>query len=351
MSPSKGGESRLIPDLLSSDALTKMIQPKPEIDVLDELRTVLKIEIEGLQSVLENLNGDFVRAVELIASCQGQIFLTGVGKSGIIARKIASTFRSTGTVASFLHPTEALHGDFGMVRSQDLVIALGKTGESAELNSLLRVVRKSGTMIVAMTANMDSAMAGLADLVLELKVLREACPLNLAPTTSTTAMLAAGDALAVALMKLKNVSAEDFARHHPGGQIGRRLLLLVRDVMRKGAENPTISFRGSSREMLYRITSFRVGAISVVADDGRLLGLVTDYDVRRALESERNVLEMSIEEIMNPSPIVVFEDTKAVEVLDLMRLRQKPTAVLPVVDRENRAVGMIHLHDLISAGL
>jgi arabinose-5-phosphate isomerase len=327
------------------------VQPKPKIDVLGELRAVLQIEIEGLQSVLENLNGDFVRAVELIASCTGQVFLTGIGKSGIIAGKIASTFRSTGTIASFLHPTEALHGDFGVVRSQDLVIALGKTGESAELNALLRIVRKAGTNIIAMTANTDSAMAGLADLVLELKIPREACPLNLAPTTSTTAMLAAGDALAVALMKVKNISAEDFARHHPGGQIGRRLLLLVKDVMRKGDENPTISHRSSSREMLYRITAFRVGAISVIDDDGRLLGLVTDYDVRRALESERNVLEMSIDQIMNASPIVVFEHTKAIEVLDLMRLRKKPTAVLPVVDREHRAVGMVHLHDLISAGL
>ena len=194
-------------------------------------------------------------------------------------------------------------------------------------------------------------MAALSDLVLDLRIPREACPLNLAPTASTTAALAVGDALAVALMKLNETSREDFARRHPGGQLGARLLLTVADVMRKGEENPVVRVDQSVKEMLVRITGFRVGAVSVIDEEGRLLGLVTDYDIRRALESEHSFFSKLITEIMNSNPETVFEDEKAIAALEAMRRRQKPTAVLPVINRDRIAVGMLHLHDLLAAGL
>lgn len=324
---------------------------RKQIDIAEEIRTVIAIEIEALESIRSNVNSSFTKVVELIAACTGQVVVTGIGKSGIIANKIAATFRSTGTPAIFLHASEALHGDIGMIGANDIVLAIGKSGETNELNELLRFVKKTGAVIVAMTSNSASSMAKIADVVLDLKIPREACPLNLAPTASTTAALAAGDALAVALMKIKDVSPEDFARHHPGGQLGRRLLLTVEDVMRKDKENPVILVNRSVKEMLIQITAFRVGAISVVNRDGKFLGLVTDYDIRKALESERNITSMSIREIMNPAPLTAFTDEKAVDALRVMTERSKPTAVLPVLDRQRKVAGMIHLHDLIAKGL
>jgi arabinose-5-phosphate isomerase len=322
-----------------------------DVNILEEMTKVLDIEIDGLRSVRANLTQDFVTAVEIIAACTGQVLVTGVGKSGIVANKIAATFRSTGTPATFLHAGEALHGDIGIVRAGDVALAVGKTGETSELNSLLRVLRKNGVRIISLTSNGNSSMAGLSDVVLDLKISREACPLNLAPTTSTTAALAVGDAMAVALMKLKQISAEDFAQRHPGGQLGARLLLSVRDVMREGDHNPIIDASHSVKEMLVRITAFRVGGISVVGPDGRLLGLITDYDIRKVLESDRDIFSMSIAEIMNPSPEWIDENVKAADALEMMRNRSKPTALLPVLNRDHQVVGMIHLHDLVSAGL
>jgi arabinose-5-phosphate isomerase len=287
----------------------------------------------------------------MIQRCEGQVFVTGIGKSGLIGQKIAATFRSTGTPAVFFQAAEALHGDIGIVRPEDLVLAIGKTGESSELNTLLRVLKKTGMPIIAMTSAPGSAMAGLSDVVLDLKVQKEACPLNLAPTSSTTVALAVGDALAITLMKGNEISEADFARHHPGGQIGRRLLLTVEDVMRKGDENPIIGEDATIKEMLIEMTAFRVGAISVVDAGESLVGLVTDYDVRRVLESDRPVFHLSISDVMNDSPETVEQDMKAASALEKMRARTKPTAVLPVVDHEGKAVGMIHLHDLIAAGL
>jgi arabinose-5-phosphate isomerase len=319
--------------------------------IADQIKEVLDIEIAALRSVRNGVTVSFVQAIEVIAQCQGQVLVTGVGKSGIIAQKVASTFRSTGTPATFLHAGDALHGDLGIVQRQDVLLAIGKSGETTELNTLLRFLKKNGTRIISMTANPDSALAALSDIVLELKIPREACPLNLAPTASTTAALAVGDALAVVLMRMKKVSTEDFARHHPGGQIGRRLLLSVEDVMRKGADNPVVSVESSIKEMLIKITAFRVGAISVVDSGGKLLGLVTDYDIRRVLEADRNLMSMRIEDLMNPAPATILAGNLAVEALEMMRQREKPTAVLPVVDDNNVAVGMLHIHDIISAGI
>jgi len=319
--------------------------------ILEEMAKVLDIEIEALQSVRQQLSSEFEEAVKTFAACTGQIIVTGVGKSGIIATKIAATLRSTGTAATFLHAGEALHGDIGMVGPTDVVLAVGKSGETSELNILLRFLKKSGARIISLTSNESSSMAKLSDIVLNLHVPREACPLNLTPTASTTASLAIGDAIAVALMKLKNISESDFARRHPGGQLGRRLLLTVEDVMRKNEENPIIRVDRTVKEMLVQVTAFRVGAVSVVNAAGELLGLVTDYDIRKALESGRDLLSLQISDIMNPSPDVVFSDEKAVDALEKMKERNKPTAVVPVLDGQRKVVGMVHLHDLISAGL
>lgn len=321
------------------------------MDILEEIRRVLDIEIEGLQSVRANLTSNFARAVEVIASSNAHVYITGAGKSGIIATKIAATLRSTGTPATYLHPSEALHGDVGMVGKNDVILSIGKSGETSELISLLRILKKSGTTIISITSNSESSMAALSDIVLDLKIDREACPLNLAPTTSTTAALAVGDAIAVTLMKMKGLSETDFARLHPGGQLGRRLLLTVEDVMRKGPDNPVIPVHQSVKEMLARITSFRVGAINIVNERNELVGLVSDYDIRKVLESEQNIFSLRITDIMNPRPAVILGTEKAVRALEIMRDRNKPTAILPVVDDNKHAVGMVHLHDLISAGL
>jgi arabinose-5-phosphate isomerase len=231
------------------------------------------------------------------------------------------------------------------------MIAIGKSGETSELNDLLRFVKKSGARVISITSSPSSAMAKLSDIVLDLKVSQEACPLKLAPTASTTAALAVGDAIAVTLMKMKNFGRADYARHHPGGQLGRRLLLTVGDVMRKDDENPIISANRSVEEMIVQVTAFLVGAISVVSRRGELLGLVTDYDIRKALASGKGIAAMKITDIMNPSPIKVFDDDMAVDALELMRSRKKPITVLPVLNRKNKVVGMVHIHNLIAAGL
>ncbi len=321
------------------------------VNILDEIAKVLDIEIEALRSVRNNISPAFVRAVEIIRDCSGQVLVSGIGKSGIIGNKIAATLRSTGTPATFLHPAEALHGDIGTVREDDVLLAIGKSGESTELNALLRVIRKIGIQIIAITSNSDSPMAALSDVVIDLQIPREACPLNLAPTASSTAALAVGDAIAVALMKLKNVSAEDFARHHPGGQLGKRLLLTVEDVMRHRGDRPVIHLRASVKEMLVAITAFHLGAICVTDEHEKLLGLVTDYDIRKMLETGRDIFALKISEIMNSAPEVAYSADRAIDALEKVRSRAKPIAVLPVLSPDQRILGIVHLHDLIAAGL
>ena len=319
--------------------------------ILQDMKTVFDIEIEALRSVMKSISGEFERAVRAIGACRGRIILTGIGKSGIVANKIAATLTSTGTPAMYIQAAEALHGDLGIVSAADVLVAVGKSGESGELNALLPIVKKMGATIIAITGSASSRMARFADIVLELKIPREACPLNLAPTSSTTASLVLGDAIAVALMKLKKVSAADFARHHPGGQLGKRLLLQVQDVMRTGERNPTVNVTDTVRRMLVLITEGQAGAISVVDKRGGLAGLVSDYDVRKALENTEAIFDLRIRDIMNPKPMFVFSDQMATEALDLMRSRKKPTAILPVLGRNLKVIGMVHIMDLVAAGL
>jgi len=327
------------------------LQVSARVNILQEIANVLDIEIEALRSVRENISPSFIRAVEMIAACRGQVLVSGIGKSGIVGTKIAATLRSTGTPASFLHAGEALHGDVGTVREDDVILAIGKSGETSELNTFLRIVKKIRVPVIAITSNSGSSMAALSDVVIDLKIPREACPLNLVPTASTTAALAVGDAIAVALMKLKNISADDFARHHPGGQLGKRLLLTVEDVLRSGDSKPVVSIDATVREMLVAITAFRVGAVCVIDAEERLLGLVTDYDIRKILETGQDIFQMKVADIMNATPEVVLSTARAVDALESMRSRNKPTAVLPVVTPNRHVLGIVHLHDLVSRGL
>jgi arabinose-5-phosphate isomerase len=324
---------------------------KTDRAILKELRRVVDAEAAALRALSGALDAGFVRAVRALAACRGKVVLTGVGKSGLIAEKIAATLSSTGTPAAYLDPLSALHGGVGFIQRQDLVVALGKSGESDELNAWLPVLREIGAKLIAITANPKSTLAKRADIVLLTPIGEEACPLNLAPTSSTTAALAAGDALAVALMKVRNFRSEHFARNHPGGRLGRRLNLLVADVMRSGEANPVVAATASARELLVAITRFQAGAVSVVDGRGRFVGLVTDYDLRRALERGKTLAQLTAREVMNRKPASARPDEPVAKAIAVMEERKNPFNVLPVVDRAGRSVGMLQVHDLRARGL
>ncbi len=321
------------------------------MDILEELRRVIRLEAQALADLQASVSSQFEDAVRMLQACQGKVILMGVGKSGLIANKIAATMVSTGTPAVFLHGSEGMHGDIGIVAKDDIVLAVGKSGESEELLVLLPFIRKIGARIIAITAKLESSLARGSDLVLITPIEEEACPLNMAPTCSTTAALVLGDAIAMALMKLRNFQPDDFALFHPGGQLGKRLLLMVRDCMRHGEANPVIDLSQSIRMMLCEMTSKRAGAVSVIDDESRLLGLITDFDIRRILEQGRDFFSMTVAEVMNEKPTFIYDDEKAVNALAFMEKREKPISVLPVLDRREKVVGMIHLHDLIARGL
>ena len=321
------------------------------MDILAEIARVMELEARTLVRLREGVGPAYEEAVRLIYACPGKVILAGMGKSGIVAQKIASTMVSTGTPAMFMHPAEGMHGDIGIAHKDDVIIAISKSGESDELIALLPTIRRIGARFIAITPKAESTIARYADIVLVTPVEEEACPLNMAPTCSTTAALVVGDALAMALMKLRNFQPEDFALYHPGGQLGKRLLLTVSDIMRSGEANPIIGVTAGLSTMLCEITSKRAGAVSVVDDDHHLLGLVTDYDIRRVLEKGGDILAMTVPEIMNKKPTFVYVDEKAIRALEIMESREKPFLVLPVLDRREKVVGMIHLHDLVARGL
>jgi len=280
--------------------------------------------------------------VELLARTKGRVVLTGVGKSGLICKKIAATLSSTGTPAFFLHPTDAAHGDLGMLRGEDTVIAVSNSGETEELLTIIPLIKSFGIPVIAITSNPKSSLARLSDIVLDLKVEKEACPLNLAPTTSTTLTLALGDAIAAALMKKKGFKAEDFARFHPGGKLGIRLSK-VKEIMRRGEEVPKVSPETPLKEAIFEISSKKLGA-TLVVDGEKLVGIITDGDLRRALE--RGVeLSTPVKEVMTENPKVISEDSYAEEALKLMELHK--ITVLPVVDSSGKVKGIIHLHDIL----
>src|SRR4051812_22408654 len=285
---------------------------------LELARKVLSIEADAVRSLVERIDGRFLEAMELIQRRTGRVVVSGMGKSGHIARKIASTLSSTGTPAYFVHPAEASHGDLGMVERGDVFIAISYSGSSAELLEIVPQVRRRGAKLIAITGNADSALASEADVALDARVEQEACPLNLAPTASTTAALALGDALAVALLDARGFSAEDFHRSHPGGTLGRRLLTHVSDVMRRGAELPTVPERASLKDALLEMSRGRTGMTAVLDPGGRVRGIFTDGDLRRALEKQPDFDATRVADVMTPNPRSIAPGALAVEAVELM---------------------------------
>lgn len=320
--------------------------PSPDA-LLASARRVFEIERDALGAVHDRLDGGFTRACELILATQGRVVCIGMGKSGHIARKIAATLASTGTPAFYVHPGEAGHGDLGMITDADIVLALSNSGETDELVTLLPVLARQGNKLIAMTGRPQSTLARQADAHIDASVPAEACPLDLAPTSSTTAALVLGDALAVALLEARGFTADDFARSHPAGALGRRLLLHIRDVMHAGDDVPRVADSATLGEALMEMSRKRLGMTAVVDDDGRLVGLFTDGDLRRALDSGADVRGTRIDEVMTRDPKAIGADDLAVEAAQMMETH-KINALL-VLDDERRVVGALNIHDLLRA--
>lgn len=317
--------------------------------ILAIARRTLEIEASAVTALGARLDAAFVAAVQMILDCRGRVVVSGMGKSGHIGSKIAASLASTGTPAFFVHPGEASHGDLGMITGDDVVIALSNSGESAELVAIVPLIKRRGARLIGMTGNPKSTLGREADLHLDASVATEACPHNLAPTASTTAALALGDALVVALLSARGFTAEDFARTHPGGSLGRRLLIHVRDLMHSGAALPVVPETASLKEALLEMTRKGLGMTAVVDADGRLLGVFTDGDLRRCLDRGLDLQGSGIAELMTRNPITVAQDALAAEAVHLMEER-KINGVL-AVDGEGRLVGALNMHDLLRAGV
>lgn len=316
-------------------------------DFLAMAREALAIEAQAVLALSERLNDQFSHATTAILNCKGRVILVGVGKSGLIAKKIAATFASTGTPSFFVHATEASHGDLGMITQEDVVIALSNSGNTEELVAVLPAIARRGAKIVAMTGKLDSALARQADLVLDCGVEKEACPLNLAPTASTTAALALGDALAVVVLKARGFSEEDFALSHPGGSLGRKLLTHVSDVMRTGDRIPTVAPSASISSAILEITKKGLGMTAVVGANNKLLGVFTDGDLRRLIEQGLDLRGLLVSEVMNSAPKCISPDKLAVEAVRMMEVSHISQVV--VTDEQGHIVGALNFHDLFEA--
>jgi arabinose-5-phosphate isomerase len=316
--------------------------------ILSIARRVLEIEESSLAALREKLGDGFAAAVELLAACKGRVVFAGMGKSGLVCRKIVATFASTGTPALFLHPAEGGHGDLGMLAKGDILVAVSYSGESEELMRLLPAVRRLGIPLVAMTGKSDSTLAKRADVVLDISVTEEACPLGLAPTASTAVTMALGDALAVALLEIHGFTEGDFAFFHPGGALGRRLLT-VADIMHTGDRVPVVESDTVMREALFEITSKQLGFTTVQDSEGILLGVVTDGDLRRSLEREKDSLALKVILVMTTSPKVIGPEALAARALQLME--SNSITALVVVDDGDRVAGVLHMHDILRAGI
>ena len=312
-------------------------------------RAVIELEAEALSALVPRINEDFARACRLILGCTGRVVVTGMGKSGHIGGKIAATLASTGTPSFFVHPGEAQHGDLGMIQPVDVVIAISNSGETSEILTILPIIKRMGAKLIALTGNPKSSLAQQADAHLDAGVAKEACPLNLAPTSSTTAALALGDALAVALLKTRNFTPEDFARSHPGGKLGRRLLLYVRDVMHSGSRIPLVAESATLREALLEMTGKGLGMTGVLNADGKLAGIYTDGDLRRTLNKEVDVYNAKISDVMTRNPKTCRADQLAAEIVALMEKHNINS--LMVVDADQRVLGALNMGDLLRAGV
>jgi len=315
----------------------------PAASLLDLARTVLRTEATAILRLVDTIDRDFERAIEVLFECRGRVVVTGMGKSGIICRKIAATLSSTGTPAFFLHPAEAIHGDLGALRDDDVVIAMSRSGETEEVIRLLESIRRLGARLIAITGDPRSTLAKAADVTLDCGISEEACPFNLAPTASTTAALALGDALAMTLLVRKGFREEDFASLHPGGRLGRRLMR-VEQAMHAGDAAPLVRESTVMPEIFHEMSSKRLGMTCVVDDDGRLTGVFTDGDLRRLLTRTTDVLTLTAVQVMTRNPLTIDRRLLAVEALKIMEAR-KVTSVV-VVDGERHVEGVVHLHDL-----
>ena len=321
-----------------------------KLDIVQRAKEVLRIEAMGINALGERLDDNFLRAVDLLYGCQGKVVITGMGKSGIICRKIAATLASTGTPSFFLHAGEGIHGDLGMVMRGDVIVAVSNSGETEEILQLLPHFKVNGLKLIVMTGKLDSTLAKAGDVVLDVGVKEEACPLGLTPTASTTAALAMGDALAVVLLEKKEFKEQDFALRHPGGILGRKLILKVKDLMKQGEEIPLVREETPMKEALFEITSKRLGVTGVVDGEGRLVGVITDGDLRRGLEKQRDIFSLKAAELMTRRPKAIAADTLAAEALAVME--QFPITSLFVLDQQGqKPIGVIHLHDIIKAGV
>jgi len=312
-------------------------------------RKVLTIERDALTELIKRIDRTFEKAVNAIYNVKGRVIVTGMGKPGFIAQKISATLSSTGTPSLYLHPAEALHGDLGRVTKEDLILALSNSGETDEILKFLPIVKKIGAKLIAMVGNTKSTLARNADYIINTSVKREACSLGLAPTTSTTAMLAMGDALAVALLDKKGFKEKDFAFFHPGGILGKRLLLSVGDIMRKGRDNPIVNENMAVKKVLLAITKARAGSASVVGPRGRLTGIFTDGDLRRHIENNPDLINKKVKDVMTKNPVTIKKERLAAEAFDI--LRSKKIDEIPVVDDRKRPVGLVDVQDLLKAGL
>lgn len=326
-------------------------EQKAQLDIVSEAKLIIDIDIEAMRNFRDSLDRTFEEAIRMVHACRGKVVVTGVGKSGIIARKIAGTLSSLGTLAIFLHPGDALHGDLGIIQSQDIVLAIAKSGESDELLAMLPPIRSIGANIISIVGNGDSKLAQASDVAIIAETEKEACSLNLAPTTSSTLSLVAGDAMAIILAKLKGFKSEDYAKFHPSGTLGKRLLLKVSDLMHTGAKNPVVTENMLIKDALMEMTTKAMGALEVVDNDGILKGLVTEGDLRRGIQKHQNLLEMQVTQIMTPDPTTVQPEAQAYDALTLMENRPSQISVLPVVDQNHRAIGILRLHDLVNVGL
>jgi arabinose-5-phosphate isomerase len=321
--------------------------PRAGDSALALARAVIDIEAQAVAALGARLDGAFLRAVNLLLQCRGRVVVSGIGKSGHIGRKVASTLASTGTPAMFVHAAEAAHGDLGMITPADVFVAFSNSGSSPELMTIVPILKREGTPLICVTGSSESLLATAADVHLDCRVEREACPLNLAPTSSTTAMLALGDALAIACLDARGFGTRDFARSHPGGALGRRLLLHVADIMRTGSAIPVVAIEAGVMEALHEISRKQIGMTAVVGPDGKLAGIFTDGDLRRLLERGADVRATQVASVMTRTPLTIAADALAAQAAQLLDARRKNQ--LLVTDADGRLVGALHTHDLMAA--
>ncbi len=316
------------------------------MDIIEEAKQVFDIEISELKKVRDRIDISIEKAAKLILESKGKVVITGIGKSGLVGKKMAATFASTGTLSIFMNSAEGLHGDLGMISKNDVVIAISNSGNSDEVVGIIPAIKKIGAKIIAMTGNKKSKLGTEADVVLDIGVETEACPLNLAPTSSTTATIVMGDALAAILITLRNFKPENFALYHPGGSLGRRLLLKVRDVMHSGTELPIGSKNEEIDSILIKLSEKKMGGVCIADEAGKLEGIITEGDIRRALKDKDRFFSFKASDIMTKNPIRISEDDMAIEALDIMENRESQISVLPVVNGE-KVVGIVRIHDLL----